>query len=113
MEIKLGQPVFMKEVTGNVWKTGVIDQPAKEPESYWIRYPDNSILRKTRPMIKPRSQPSYFELEAEGNGWNDTGAVLLHSHNPFTSKLPETELPGLPIGNLVQQPLTSKAMPLE
>ena len=29
MELKPGQPVFMEEVTGNVWKTGVIDQPAK------------------------------------------------------------------------------------
>ena len=70
MELKPGQPVFMKEVHGNVWKTGVIDQPAKEPESYWVKFPDNSILRRTRSMIKPRSQPSYFELEAEGKEWN-------------------------------------------
>ena len=34
MELKSGQPVFVKEVHGNVWKTGIIDQPAKEPESY-------------------------------------------------------------------------------
>ena len=66
MELKPGQPVFMKEVHGNVWKTGVIVQPAKEPESYWVKFPDNSILRRTRSMIKPRSQPSYFEWEAEG-----------------------------------------------
>ena len=90
MELKPGQPVFMKEVTGNVWKTGVIDQPAKEPESYWIKFPDNSILRRTRSMIKPRSQPSYFELEAEGKEWNATGTVPPCSHNPFTSKLPRT-----------------------
>ena len=70
MELKPGQPVFVKEVTGNVWKTGVIDQPAKEPESYWIKFPDNSILRRMRSMIKPRSQPSYFKLEAEGKEWN-------------------------------------------
>ena len=38
MELEPGQPVFMKEVTGNVWKTGVIDQPAKEPESYWVKF---------------------------------------------------------------------------
>ena len=69
MELKPGQPVFVKEVHGNVWKTGVIDQPAKEPESFWIKFPDNSILRRTRSMIKPRAQPSYFEyfeLESEG-----------------------------------------------
>ena len=102
----------MKEVTGNVWKTGVIDQPAKEPESYWIKFPDNSILRRTRSMIKPRSQPSYFELEAEGKEWNAPGTVPPCSHNPFTSKLPELELPALPMGNLVPQPLTTKAMQL-
>ena len=31
MELEPGQPVFMKEVHRNVWKTGVINQPAKEP----------------------------------------------------------------------------------
>ena len=34
MELKPGQPVFVKEVTGNVWKTSVINHLAKEPESY-------------------------------------------------------------------------------
>ena len=53
MELEPGQPVFMKEVYGNVWKTGVIDQPAKEPEPYRVKFPDNSILRKTRSIIKP------------------------------------------------------------
>ena len=47
MELKPGQPVFMKEVHGNIWKTGVINQPAKEPDSYWIKFPDSSILRRT------------------------------------------------------------------
>ena len=83
MELKPGQPVFMKEATENMWKTGVIDQPAKEPESYWIKFLDNSILRRTRSMIKPRSQPSYFELEAEGKEWNSTGIIPPHSHQPF------------------------------
>ena len=66
MELEPGQPVFMKEVHGNVWKTDTINQTAKEPESYWVKFPDNSILRRTRSMIKPRSQPSYFKLEVEG-----------------------------------------------
>ena len=109
MELKPGQPVFVKEATGNVWKTGVIDQPAKEPESYWIKCPDNSILRRTRPMIKPRSQPSYFKLEAEGKKWNSIGISPPHSHQPFNSMLPAPELPALPMDNLVPQPLTSKA----
>ena len=36
MELEPGQPVFMKEVHGNVWKTSTINQPTKEPESYWV-----------------------------------------------------------------------------
>ena len=111
MELGPRQPVFMKEVTGNVWTTGVIDQPAKEPESYWIEFPDNSMLRRTRSMIKPRSQPSYFELEAEGKEWNAAGTVPPCSNNPFTSMLPTLELPALPMENPVPQPLTSKATP--
>ena len=92
-------------------ENGVINQPAKEPESYWIKFPDNSILRM-RSMIKPRSQPSYFELEAEGKEWNAAGIVPPRSHNPFNSKLPEPELPALPMSSPVPQPLTTKAMPL-
>ena len=65
MDLEPGQPVFAKEVHGNMWKTGTIDQPASEPDSYWIRFPDNSILRRKRSMIIPRSQPSHFELKAE------------------------------------------------
>ena len=44
MELEPGQPVFIKEVHGNVWKTGTIDQPVSEHDSYWIRFPDSSIL---------------------------------------------------------------------
>ena len=55
MELKPGQHVFVKEVHGTVWKTGTIDQPASEPDSYWVRFPDNSILRRTRSVIKLRS----------------------------------------------------------
>ena len=62
-------------------------------------------------MIKPRSQPSYFGLEAEGKEWNATGTVPSCSHNPFTSKLPELELPALPMSSLIPQPLTSKVIP--
>ena len=48
MELNPGQPVFMKEVHGDVWKAGVIDQLAKEPDSYWIKFPDSSRLRARR-----------------------------------------------------------------
>ena len=64
-ELEPGQPVFVKEVHGNVWRTATVDQPAAEPDSYWVRFPDNSILRRTRSMIKPRSLPSHFELQAK------------------------------------------------
>ena len=64
-ELEPGQPVFVKEVHGNVQRTATINQPAAEPDSYWVRFPDNSILRRTRSMIKPRSLPSHFELQAE------------------------------------------------
>ena len=110
MELKPGQPVFVKEVHRNIWKTGVINQPAEEPESYWIKFPDNSILRRTRSMIKPTSQP-YFELEAEGKEWNSTGIIPPCSHQPFNSMLPAPEIPALPMDNPVPPALTSKATP--
>ena len=28
MKLDPGQPVFVKEVSGNVWKTAIVDQPA-------------------------------------------------------------------------------------
>ena len=87
IQLKPGQPVFMKEVTENVWKTDVINQPAMEPESYWIKFPDNSILRRMRSMIKPRSQPFYFQLEAEGKEWKHTGTIPPHYNNPLLNNL--------------------------
>ena len=65
MDLEPGQPVFVKEVNGNIWRTATVDQPAAEPDSYWVGFLDNSILRRTRSMIKPRSQPSHFKLQAE------------------------------------------------
>ena len=111
MELKPGQPVFVKKVHGNVWKTGVISQPAKEPESYWIKFPDNSTLRRMRSMIKPQAQPSYFKLEAKSKEWNSTGLIPPCSHHPFNSNLSALEIPALPVGNPVPPALTSKATP--
>ena len=68
-----GQPIFVKEVSGNIWKTTTVDQPAAEPDSYWVRFPDNSILKRTRSMIKPRSLPSHFKLQAEAQPGNFEG----------------------------------------
>ena len=65
MDLEPGQPIFIKEVQGNIWKMATINQPAREPDSYWVRYPDNSILRRTCLIIKPRTQPSHLELETQ------------------------------------------------
>ena len=83
MDLDPGQPVFVKEVSGNVWKTATVDQPAAEPDSYWVRFPDNSILRRTRAMIKPRSQPSHFELQADAQPWNFEGKFSSCSSDSF------------------------------
>ena len=97
MELEPGQPVFVKEVHGNVWKTGTIDQPASEPDSFWVRFPDNSILRRTRSMIKPRSQPSHFELQAEA-----------HSSDSFNPMNVESKLPVAPMGGVTPPATTDR-----
>ena len=76
MELDPGQLVFVKEVSGNVWKIATVNQPAAEPDSYCVRFTDNSILRRTRSMIKPKSQPSHFKLQADAQPWNFEGKIL-------------------------------------
>ena len=83
MDLEPGQPVFVKEVNGNIWRTATVDQPAAEPDSYWVRFPDNSILRRTRSMTKPRSLPSHFELQAEAQQRNFEGETNSHSFESF------------------------------
>ena len=100
MELDPGQPVFVKEVSGNVWKTATIDQPAAEPDSYWVRFPDNSILRRTRAMIKPRSQPSHFKLQAEAQPWTFEGKFCSHSSDSFNLMTVELMLPVTPMGSV-------------
>ena len=84
MDLEPGQPVFVKEVNGNVWRTVTVDQPAAEPDSYWVRFPDDSILRSTRSMIKPRSLPSHFELQAEAQQRNFEGETNSCSCESFS-----------------------------
>ena len=92
--------VFIKEVQGHVWKTGLINQPAMEPDSYWVRFPDDSILR-THQMIKPRSLPSHFELESASKEMNSTEFIPSAVFSSFQSMLPSPEQPALQTGNLV------------
>ena len=100
MELETGQPVFIKEVSGNIWKTATVDQPAAEPDSYWVRFPDNSILRRTRSMLKPRSQPSHFELQAEAQLWNSKGKFNVHSSDFFNPMGVDSQLPVTPMGSV-------------
>ena len=97
MDLDPGQPVFVKEVSGNIWKTATVDQPAAEPNSYWVRFPDNSILRRTRSMIKPRSLPSHFELQAEAQPWNFEGKTNSHSFDSFNQLNGHSMLPVTPM----------------
>ena len=83
MALDPGQPVFVKEVSGNIWKMAIVDQPAAEPDLYWVRFPENSKLRRTRSMIKPRSLPSHFELQAYAQPWNFEGKFCSHSSDSF------------------------------
>ena len=99
MELDPGQPVFVKEVSGNIWKTTTVDQPAAEPDSYWVRFPDNSILRRNRLMIKPRSLPSHFELQAEAQPWNFEGKLSSHFSDSFNQMKVESMLPVAPMEN--------------
>ena len=64
-------------------ETGTVNQPASEPDSYWVRFADNSTLRRTRSMIKPRSQPSHFKLKAEQQPGNYEGMFHAHSSDSF------------------------------
>ena len=100
MELDPGQPVFVKEVSGNVWKAATVDQPAAEPDSYWVRFPENSILRRTRSVIKPRSLPSHFELQAEAQPWNFEGKISLHSSDSFNLLKMESMLPVTPMASV-------------
>ena len=97
MDLDPGQPVFVKEVSGNIWKTTTVDQPAAEPNSYWVRFPDNSILRRTRSMIKPRSLPSHFKLQAEAQQGNFEGKTNSHSFDSFDQLNGNSMLPVTPM----------------
>ena len=100
MDLEPGQPVFVKEVNGDIWRTATVDQPAAEPDSYWVRFPDNSILRRTRSMIKPRSQPSHFELQAEAQPGNFEGKTYSHSFDSFNQLNGNSMLPVTPMASV-------------
>ena len=100
MDLEPGQPVFVKEVNGNVWRTATVDQPVAEPDSYWVRFPDDSILRRTRSMIKPRSLPSHFELQAEAQQRNFEGETNSHSCASSSQLNEQSMLPVTPMASV-------------
>ena len=108
MDLDPGQPVFVKEVSGNIWKTATVDQPAAKPNSYWVRFPDNSILRRTRSMIKPRSLPSHFKLQAEAQPWNFEGQTNSHSYDSFNQLNGNSVLPVTPMTSVTTSATTDR-----
>ena len=102
MDLDPGQPIFVKEVNGDIWRTATVDQPAAEPDSYWVRFPDNSILRRTRSMIKLRSSPSHFELQAEAQQRNFEGQTNSHSFDSFNQLNEHSMLPVTPMTNVTK-----------
>ena len=87
-------------MNGNIWRTATVDQPAAEPDSYWVRFPDNSILRRTSSMIKPRSQPSHFELQAEAQQRNFEGETNSCSCESFSQLKGQSMLPVTPMASV-------------
>ena len=57
-------------------------------------------------MIKSRSQPSYFKLQAEAQPWNFEGKFCSCSSDSFNSMTVESMLPVTPMGS-VTPPATS------
>ena len=100
IEMEPGQLVFVREVHGNVWKTGTVNQPASEPDSYWISFPDNSILMRTRSILKPRPLPSHFKLQAEVQPWNSEGKFSVCSSDSLNPMNVESMLPVMPMGGV-------------
>ena len=100
MDLEPGQPVFVKEVNGNIWRTATVDQPAAEPDSYWVRFPDDSILRRTRSVIRPGSLPSHFELQAEAQQRNFEGETNSCSSESFSQLNEQSMLPVTPMASV-------------
>ena len=51
-------------------------------------------------MIKPRSQPSHFELQAEAQPWNLEGKFCARSSDSFNQMNVESMLPVTPMGSV-------------
>ena len=99
LDFEPGQPVWVKEPNGNKWNPALIEKPAQEPSSYFVKSPDNSIHRRTEAWIKPRSVPA-SEMPEETHG-------TLPS--PSAPQLSSTE----PIPAVTDTPVKSPTTPVE
>ena len=60
MDLEPGQPVFVKKVNGNIWRTATVDQPAAEPDSYWVRFSRQFCTEKDQ--VNDQTQVSTFSF---------------------------------------------------
>ena len=103
----------MKEVQGNIWKMATINQPARELDSYWVRYPDNLILRRTHQMIKPWTQPSHLELETQSCKRNIPEYRTSNNMQSVQTIFPEMGQQAFPTGKLAAAALQEPTSSLE
>ena len=59
-------------------------------------------------MIKPRSQPSHFDLQAEAQPWNNEGKFHMHSSDSFNPMNVESKLPVAPMGGVTPPATTDR-----
>ena len=107
LDFEPGQPVWVKLPTEKGWTTGVIDQPARELLSHWVKMCNTgSVVRRTEVFLKPRNSPTNGELHAEGQL-----ELPLVISSPMSS--PEVELSNdknIPVVSTTQQkPVASTA----
>ena len=90
-------------------KTTTVDQPAAEPDSYWVRFPDNSILKRTRSMIKPRSPTFSFQsYRLKQQPWNFEGKTNLLSYDSFNQLNGNSMLPATPMVSVTTPATTDR-----
>ena len=60
-DMEPGDPVYVQLRSGSDWKPATVEEKDGSPFSYKVKLPDNSIIRRTRSMLKPRPTPSQEE----------------------------------------------------
>ena len=60
-------------------------------------------------MIKLRSQPSHFELQAEAQPWKSEGKFQVHSSESFHPMNVDSQLPATPMGSVTPPTVDGRA----